>query len=352
MKNAYKNIFLVIFSVLIFFAALEIVLRATEPTTKVMCIYEKDDENGFSLKKNYSTVYKTEEYEIDISINSAGQRDREYPQIPNKSILFLGDSYVFGQGVNLNETMSKFLELYAGNASGTVVINGGVPSYSSIQEVKLYKRLIPLYKPQIAILGFFVGNDIRDNLENVRLNVTQDFCLINERKTYPIYQQIKSLWFLISGIRQLIPYKTSKGENMLDLELIKKVPDNQEKILQAWNITEASFRDFISVSKANNITPIILIIPQKKHINKKIFSTLPTYGLKEEDFDVSLPYKKAIQIGEENRAIVINLFDDMKESMDKGDSPYLEADGHFSALGNRISGWKIYSVLAEKHILK
>ena len=64
-----------------------------------------------------------------MRINSRGLRDREYPYAKpagRKRCLLLGDSYVFGWGVEANETAAKVMEA---RLAGVEVINGGCPGW-------------------------------------------------------------------------------------------------------------------------------------------------------------------------------------------------------------------------------
>jgi hypothetical protein len=95
---------------------------------------------------------------VDIKINSQGQRDQEIPlgRTPGTGrIMMLGDSFVLGWGVPLDEIVCKRLEKkFAADGHPVEVINAGVGNYNSIQETEYY--LVHGYKfhPDLVVLNF------------------------------------------------------------------------------------------------------------------------------------------------------------------------------------------------------
>ena len=59
------------------------------------------------------TLHRENDFKVQVKINSKGLRDNEYPyEKPDDTyrILMLGDSFTFGYGVNIEDTMAKVLE--------------------------------------------------------------------------------------------------------------------------------------------------------------------------------------------------------------------------------------------------
>ena len=112
-----------------------------------------------------------------LSINSDGFRDRNFSvEKPNNTvrIMALGDSFVFGLGVELNDSYPKQLEILLNKNKGEQnyeVLNFGVPGYNTKQEVEMLKEKGLKYKPDIVILGY-LGNDI--------LNANFNYTLIHK----------------------------------------------------------------------------------------------------------------------------------------------------------------------------
>src|SRR5258706_9667952 len=78
---------------------------------------------------------------VRVSISAAGFRDREWTKEKPKGttrIAVLGDSFVFGSGVDADARMTNLLEARLGGP--TEVLNFGVPGYGTDQEWLLLKR--------------------------------------------------------------------------------------------------------------------------------------------------------------------------------------------------------------------
>jgi hypothetical protein len=97
-----------------------------------------------------------------IKTNSHGFRaNREYSfekSDGKKRILVLGDSFVWGWGVENEEMFTEILEKELG---GTEVLNAGHTGFDTLQEFLLYKRIGIRYEPDLVLLCFF-PNDITD----------------------------------------------------------------------------------------------------------------------------------------------------------------------------------------------
>ncbi len=111
------------------------------------------------------------EYNVEVTINSKGLRDVEldYTKAADEfRILVLGDSYVEGLRVPLEQTFSKVLEqrLNADNSPIKFqVINAGVSAWGSDQALLWFRNEGIKYEPDLVVLGFFPGNDFLNNSE-------------------------------------------------------------------------------------------------------------------------------------------------------------------------------------------
>ena len=128
-------------------------------------VFERDDEFGWRMVPGYDGPYRKDTH---VHINSLGLRDHEYAakQPQEIRILSLGDSYAFGNGVELEASYAKRLEAKLNEHSGHTrlhVINAGVDGYSTIQATQQLERLLPIIQPDFVIATFVAGNDVADN---------------------------------------------------------------------------------------------------------------------------------------------------------------------------------------------
>ena len=100
-----------------------------------------------------------------VMINARGLRGRVIPyarSTPGLRLLFLGDSIVFGYGVEESATVTARVAALLREAVGpTEAINTGVPAYNTEQEVTYLEREGIRYHPDWVIVGV-CWNDIND----------------------------------------------------------------------------------------------------------------------------------------------------------------------------------------------
>lgn len=115
--------------------------------------------------------YLVKEFEETVRINSRGWRDREfaYPKPPGVvRIVVVGDSYVEGKEVPLEHTIHKRLEALLNRELGRPgrrfevigLARGGI---STEMEYRVIRERALRYAPDVVVLAFFAGNDVRDN---------------------------------------------------------------------------------------------------------------------------------------------------------------------------------------------
>ncbi len=169
MKKAFQNLLLVFFGFLAAFLLAEIYTRLTEFKSVLPTECRSSDKIiHHKLKPNSNCKYVTPEWNIDYRINSLGLRDRQISKVKPEGfyrILILGDSFVEGQGVDLEETSVKKLENKLNEKYKNVeVINGGVISYSPVLEYLYLKNFGLKLKPDLVILDFDI-TDFQNELE-------------------------------------------------------------------------------------------------------------------------------------------------------------------------------------------
>lgn len=102
---------------------------------------------------------------VRVTHNSLGLRDVEPEKDERPTILFLGDSFVWGYNVEDHERFTNLLRL---ELPAYRSVNAGVSGYGTDQQFLLMRRIWDRIKPDIVILMFCVDNDRQDNASNVR----------------------------------------------------------------------------------------------------------------------------------------------------------------------------------------
>ena len=148
----------------------EAALRLFLPQQESMRFFASSERYGFELKKGYHQEYgyPNEGFVMDVRTNSLGLRDREYdPGELSRSgglrVLLLGDSFAFGQGVNMQDHYGTKLEaILRGTGLETTVIKGGVPGWGTLQETRYAEDHFEIFRPDFVVITF-CGNDPGDD---------------------------------------------------------------------------------------------------------------------------------------------------------------------------------------------
>ncbi|GIW43742.1 MAG: hypothetical protein KatS3mg077_1024 [Candidatus Binatia bacterium] len=133
--------------------------------------WEADPDTGVRLIPNKRGWWTQEEREfvVPVAINARGLRDvqREYTKPSGHvRILVVGDSFVEAMHVRLEEMFTRRLEhlLDGVGASRRVeVISAGVSGWGTASELLWLGKEGRKYQPDIVLLHFYPGNDIKNN---------------------------------------------------------------------------------------------------------------------------------------------------------------------------------------------
>lgn len=127
--------------------------RGTPKVEKLIVSREMitDGEGIFKINRNPPNG------QVDPDVNQAGFRSREFIPQPNlPTILMLGDSFAWGASAETGKSFAALLE-----KAGFAVYNTGIPGVFPAQYARLAEKYVPLLKPKVTAVMFFMGNDLR-----------------------------------------------------------------------------------------------------------------------------------------------------------------------------------------------
>jgi len=158
----------------------EIVLRVIGFSAPVFYTY--DDVTGSRLLPG-AEGWQRAEGEAFVAINRDGQRDRERSRTkpPNTfRIAILGDSITEALQVPLESTFSSVLERQlkgckAFENRNVETVNFGVSGYGTAQELLTFRHRAAAYSPDVTVLAFYAGNDVRNNSKELEPSKLRPF---------------------------------------------------------------------------------------------------------------------------------------------------------------------------------
>lgn len=376
LRKIFLNALLMAASILAFLLVLELFLRLFYPqnlnplllpTKDRDTFAQYDAELGWSLKPDAEAPLFSHEYNVLVKQNSQGMRDKEYSKkrLPGKvRIAITGDSFVWGFGVENKDIFTEIIENKLGEKFE--VLNFGVSGYGADQELLQFKSKILDFKPDALIVAFY-HNDIENIansveygyekpkfvLENGRLKLTnipvpqvrrqETKYLIRDYINFFLSHYSHSYSFLKSGIAVLYDRATAvfqKPNEYFDTEILKK--DYGEKYSNGWVLFDNLLREFKETGKNNNVSIILVNMPAKAQIDKRLFEKkLGIYGKSGDDYDLFKPSRLLKQYADKNGIMFIDLLPTFL-SEDEPEKYYFKFNDHLNAQGNAFVAEGIY----------
>jgi hypothetical protein len=387
------------------FLLTEISLRLFVPDTRSPYIY--DEFTGTRLNPGQRYVFLSEGYSNNV-INSQGLRDREHSldKPPGTyRIVILGDSFCEAFQVPQRNAFWSVLERELQQRpqfrDRTVeVINFGVSGFGTIQEWQMLRHYASRYSPDLVLLAFLPGNDVRNNspqLETDRrrpyatlvdgelqLDVTfrddpaqkrfreltwiafKDQVIRRSRVVYLLYRA-KEDWLASRAARAERPQQRSadvKNESASDDELEAAAeesgidsqvyaPPKSDSWRDAWDITDRVLGAINDDSRAMGAKFVLVILNNSVEVHPDPEVTLSLarqLGVP----DLEEPQRRLVESAERHGFPVIRLLERMREiaRRDKvcfhGFENTSPCTGHWNEKGHETAGKLIAADLVER----
>ena len=167
LRDWQKSALLAIASFVLVFGGAEIVARRWWDPGSYRPVIRADPVYGWALDPGSSLHAVDTDRHLDyhIQVNALGMRDRERTRAkPNRvrRVLLLGDSMVFGTGVEMGSRCGDILETRLG--PGVEVLNAAVGGWGTDQEFLFLCREGFALQPDVVVLAVCLSNDVANNM--------------------------------------------------------------------------------------------------------------------------------------------------------------------------------------------
>jgi len=355
LKETKRNILLLLLTLLFCFLIFEFALRIfSYPVYGFQKgAFVSDDILGYKLSSNYSGVQSIYGRTAEINTNSKGMRDfREYNYAKENGkyrILILGDSYSFGNGVNLNESYSEYLRENFKDKN-VEVINLAVPGYGISHEYMAFLEEGKKYTPDIILIQFSPNDwgidQVIEKNEQMIVNKNQsaiankDGFLVSPKEGTIRSIHLSLLWnfrtygFFYTKMRSLFSkivanyWKEKQGTPYYFLDI------NSE---QYQNYYKGYFSLVEKLKNSTNATVMLFAGPFG------VYYVSPEDVKKEYNLDYEInPAQTKESVKEIAKKLNLSFIE-----LDTNDQTiYLPVDGHLNSKGNKIVADKLYLELS------
>lgn len=327
--------------------------------------------------------HKTAEFNVELKSNSHGFRDKEWDR--RLDVAFLGDSYVWGTGV---EERERFSNLFA-DATRLEVGNFGLCTAGTVNELAIYLDFVRVYEPRYVILVFF-PNDVQNNawmIDGKWIDRLKDpntpIRIIESRRTLPVTWPdenklalprtgFSALWhfsksqFDLIGARVMPKMKKTVSlpgvdGKPIDIETDLTTANSNwaaalktytKNISDAWDLTKTSLQVLNDQVRKDGGNLILVYLPYQERIHLdhwNIRKTVFRLVVPDSELDFDRP-RRIVEAFARQRRIVFHDLTPALLSASKihpGQALYYEIDGHLTALGNWVVAESLVALAGE-----
>ncbi|MGL5081908.1 MAG: alginate O-acetyltransferase AlgX-related protein [Microcoleaceae cyanobacterium] len=339
--------------------------------------------------------------------NQFGFNDRDYPlqKEPGKfRIVVVSDSFNWAGGRERNYTtlLEKQFEHHY-QIPQVDVINTGYPGTHTGEQLAMLKKYGLQYKPDLVVLGFFVGNDFLDGDPNRKRIIVNDVYVDIDRRRelvvfgYPIIGQSRLLLFiqqkykvfqeaakskqskipnlrfddiLVASSTPQVPLKIHTGmeqnsaqppeqsPGIMSLRTFLKVEKTRLKFCDREDLAEGKWDENIDyvlsqISEMNHLLKerdiefIVAIYPDEIQVNPQLFQQVANeFDLDPKDYELTCMQRILTQHLDSEGIQFINLLERFQHEQ-KQQPLYLLQEPHWNSAGNQLAA----SILFE-HLVK
>lgn len=336
-------------------AAIRVV--SPQPVGRALPMYERDPVLAHRLKPGFKDKLRSNEFDVDIVINSRGFRGAEWSTDARRPILVLGDSFTFGYGVPEDAVFTALLQDSLRRLESNVTVyNAGVPGYGTTQEQQLLEQLWSFVKPQVVILAFTVGSDLRNvveqNLqEELGYQVKDGFLVpkgMQVGQSLPIkafFQERSHLYVLLQKTRVRMSLRgTAQSQPTRDCEhFLARNPCGA--VEAAWRLVGGALSEMKSRCDGEGAQLVLLSIPHPVQIYDDLWEReLELLNSSVTTFDRLGVQTRLRVVADSLGVITIDPTSAFRRS--RREQLYFSLDRHMTESGHRIIASKLLQVMA------
>ena len=344
---------------------IEIFLRIFYPQN--LNITRLDADKVYEYKPGIKSILRRQEFYTHVTINSEGWRDEVYSiEKPKntKRIAIAGDSFVFGFGVEENETFAKILErkLNENSKINYEVMNFGESAYGTEQEYFVIKDDVLKYSPDLIILAFS-PNDLKENVKFNLFDVKNNSLVRNPPKEISTALKIRNYisWhshlyslfyfsvidnadlrnFLVNAHLLNAPFK----EPSTDFDSLIYQNSNNADFKYSMNKTLLLLNGINKMAENKNTAFALFIIPAKEQADKnEMLKYAESRKLDASKLNITLTQDSLKDaLNKENIAIMDPLPQFVKSG--RNNTFYYNIDSHWNKNGHEFAANAIYEKL-------
>lgn len=375
-----QNAFLVVVSTLLVLGALEILARIFWDPGDYRPIIIADRVYGWRLSPgaHMRAVDSDRRLTYRVEVNSLGWRDPERSRTKAaqvKRVLLLGDSFVFGTGVEMGERMGDLIDRGLGDR--VEVVNAAVAGWGTDQQYIYLNREGFALHPDVVVLSLSLGTDVANNMldhnlygvapkprfelmdgELVHLPPGERPKPSRSAKLGRLLQHSRLLHYVGRHVRILrarlrakppptpgIPYYSEDLENEESHWSVYRV-DQSSRFERAFQVTEALITAMHDSCAARGIPFVLFAFPQKNEVDVQARQReLAHFGFDDSWFDMEKPYTRIQALAERLECEYVYPLDAFRQQ-NAATPLFLTRDAHPNPAGHALAAQCLQPAIA------
>ncbi|MGQ0735472.1 MAG: GDSL-type esterase/lipase family protein [Acidobacteriota bacterium] len=317
-------------------------------------VYKPDPPGYYGLRAGFrGRVTNRTEFDHEVVINSQGLRNDELA--PKKAgtvrILFLGDSFTFGVGVEQEDSFPARVQAELATRGIPIeAVNAGVPGYGTAEQATWLERRPDLLDSDLVVLGVFVGNDLHDAkrlhgaVDHVverspGTNTTGAWVYHNSHLYLLAQRAIPGL--VMSRVRDALGIEDWLSREMLD-EISPCATHRPPWVEGAIAITGDSLDRILASTTPRGVPLVAVLIPDGSAVDPERWdSMIRQLDVDPTDYDPERCDAIFVDLLRRREIPMLDLRPALGAALASGNDPYYHYDRHFSLAGHTIAGAQI-----------
>ena len=341
-------------------------------------IYRRDTQGNLLLRPGLRRRHVTRHWDVTVATNEQGWRDSGDPTpSAGTTLLGLGDSFAFGWGVELEESLLFLVEKRLSRVRATRFVKAGVPGTGPSDQWKLLPALWERYRPSIVVLVFFVGNDFTD----VQMGGSSQFEVRDgylRRRPLPDqpYSWLQDVSWAMARYSRLLQWLRAAQSNWARSESNSAASPNSlptewdawrreftqvhlqsypERTERAVHLTLDYLGRLSDFCRARSTVFALVVVPRSYQVYPEEFVELKSaLELTDGELDLDRPQRILREWAQQREVLILDLLPWFRRSVGVEPNKHLfyYPDAHLNPAGHRVAAEALYSFLTETKLTR
>ncbi|MBE7558602.1 hypothetical protein HS125_06540 [bacterium] len=306
-------------------------------------LFENHPTRAYRLTPGVEGIVHTTEYKVPVRINSRGLRNSEVGErSPTRlRVLMLGDSFVMGYYSLEERSLVRLVERRLAERYGPVeIINAGVPSYGTVQELTFLCEEGEYYRPDVVVLAFCLSNDARDNANPERYEIVDGWRVREGKKP-----NLRSTFFRHSHLYRMVRFMLDDERVTLERRTRLYQTPQPETMTEAWQATDQALAGLVDECSRLSARLYVVAIPEMLQVYPDTWTRVqkdnPKFTLERD-----LPNRRLTELCARHGVPCLDLLPLLEKHVDE--RLYFETDPHWTPRGCELAGEIVGDWLAEE----